>query len=126
MKSNGRWYSVRKITSVKREPYGEQVWNLTVEDDHTFQTAVGMSHNTMKPVELYRRAIRNSSDAGDTVLEPFSGSGTCIVACEELGRRCVAAELAPAYVDVAVKRWEEMVAVPASMGPSPKAVLLPR
>ncbi len=65
-------------------------------------------HPTMKPVELYRRAIRNSSDAGQTVLEPFSGSGTCIVACEELGRLCVAAELSPAYVDVAVHRWEAM------------------
>jgi DNA modification methylase len=62
----------------------------------------------MKPVELYLRAMRNSSKKGDVVYEPFSGSGTCVLACEELERRCRAIELSPGYVAVALERWAEM------------------
>jgi site-specific DNA-methyltransferase (adenine-specific) len=65
-------------------------------------------HPTMKPLELYARAMRNSSDEGDLVLEPFSGSGTAIMAAEQLGRRVAAVELSPGYVDVAIMRWEEL------------------
>lgn len=65
-------------------------------------------HPTMKPIELYARAMRNSSDENDLVLEPFSGSGTAIMAAEQLGRRVAAVELSPGYVDVAIMRWEEL------------------
>jgi DNA modification methylase len=58
----------------------------------------------MMPVDLPERAIRNSSTAGDIVYEPFSGSGTTLVACENLGRRCRAVEISPAYVAVALER----------------------
>ena len=64
-------------------------------------------HPTMKPVELYLRAIRNSSRRGEVVLDPFAGSGTCVIAAEETGRSCHAIELDPAYCDVIVNRWEE-------------------
>ena len=64
-------------------------------------------HPTMKPVELYRRAIENSSKPGAIVVEPFSGSGTSIIACEMTGRVCRATELAPHYVQVAIERWEK-------------------
>jgi DNA modification methylase len=63
-------------------------------------------HSTQKPVECMRRPILNNSKAGDLVYEPFSGSGTTIIAAEQTGRICYAVELSPAYVDVAVKRWE--------------------
>lgn len=63
-------------------------------------------HPTMKPVELYARAIRNSTDPGDVVFEPFCGSGTAIIASEQLGRSCQAIELSPAYCDVIVERWQ--------------------
>ena len=62
-------------------------------------------HPTMKPVELVERAVENSSDAGHVVYDPFLGSGTTMIACERLGRRCYAMEIEPRYVDVAVKRW---------------------
>lgn len=64
-------------------------------------------HGTQKPVELFARAIRNNSSPGQAVYEPFSGSGTCIIAAEREGRVCYAIELSPAYVDVAITRWEK-------------------
>jgi DNA modification methylase len=63
-------------------------------------------HPTMKPVELVRRAIENSSRANDQVLDPFGGSGTTVIACEQTGRRARLIELDPQYVDVAVRRWQ--------------------
>ena len=49
----------------------------------------------------------NSSRAGDIVLDPFGGSGTTLIACEQLGRRCRMVELDPVYCDVIVDRWEK-------------------
>jgi DNA modification methylase len=53
------------------------------------------------------RPMRNNSKRGDTVYEPFSGSGTTIIAGETLGRRVFAVEVEPLYVDIAVARWEK-------------------
>jgi DNA modification methylase len=64
-------------------------------------------HPTQKPVELFEKAINNSSKAGDLVFEPFSGSGTTIIACERLGRKCRAIEIHPPYVAVALQRWAD-------------------
>lgn len=64
-------------------------------------------HGTQKPIDCMRRPILNNSLPGDTVYEPFSGSGTTIIACEMTGRRARAIELSPAYVDVAVRRWQD-------------------
>ena len=63
-------------------------------------------HGTEKPVECMKRPIENNSSPGQAVYEPFSGSGTTIIAAEMTGRVCHAIELNPAYVDVAVKRWQ--------------------
>lgn len=65
-------------------------------------------HPTPKPVELYARAMRNSSERGDLVLEPFAGSGTAFIAAEHLGRRVRGSELSPHYADVIVQRWEQV------------------
>ena len=64
-------------------------------------------HPTMKPVEMWAYAIKNHTRQGDTVYEPFSGSGTTIIACEQLGRKCRAIEISPAYVAVALQRWAD-------------------
>ena len=53
-----------------------------------------------------KRPIENNSAPGDGVYDPFSGSGTTIIAAEQTGRRCYAMELSPQYVDVAVRRWQ--------------------
>jgi DNA modification methylase len=63
-------------------------------------------HPTMKPVEFFSAAIKNHTSPGEAVYEPFSGSGTTIIACEQLKRKCYAIEIEPRYVDVAVKRWQ--------------------
>jgi DNA modification methylase len=63
-------------------------------------------HSTQKPVECMKRPIENNSSPGQAVYEPFSGSGTTIIAAEMTGRACHAIELNPAYVDVAVLRWQ--------------------
>jgi DNA modification methylase len=64
-------------------------------------------HPTMKPVELIERAITNSSRSGDTVLDPFSGSGSTVIACEKTGRKGRLIEIDPLYVDVSVRRWQQ-------------------
>lgn len=64
-------------------------------------------HPTMKPVEMWCYAIQNHTRPKDAVYEPFSGSGTTIIACERLGRKCRAIEIDPNYVAVAIERWHE-------------------
>jgi DNA modification methylase len=63
-------------------------------------------HPTAKPVALIDRLIANSSTYGDVVLDPFLGSGSTLIACEQRSRRCVGVEIDPSYVDVAINRWE--------------------
>lgn len=63
-------------------------------------------HPTMKPVELLERLLHNSSAPGQVIFEPFSGSGSTIIACERLQRRCRAIELSPVYVNRTIARWE--------------------
>ena len=77
------------------------VWNIArpVKND---------LHPTMKPVELVERAIENSSRRGAAVLDVFGGSGTTLIACEKTSRRARLIELDPKYVDVIVKRWQDL------------------
>lgn len=97
------WYAVRK--GKKADWHGGRkkntVWDipLTVDDGST-------GHGTQKPVECMRRPMENNSLPGDWIYEPFSGSGSTIIAGEQSGRRVLAMELSPAYVDVAVRRWQ--------------------
>jgi len=88
----GHWVGDRKQTTV---------WDIT----KPMKSETG--HSTQKPVECMLRPILNNSNPGQTVYEPFSGSGTTIIASEKSGRICYAVELNPAYVDIAVKRWEQ-------------------
>ena len=66
----------------------------------------GHGHGTQKPVECMRRPIENNSSPGQAIYEPFSGSGTTVIAAEMTGRSCFSIEIDPAYVDVAVLRWQ--------------------
>lgn len=74
-----------------------------------------VGHGTQKPVECMKRPIENNSTPGQAVYEPFSGSGTTIIAAEMTGRQCLAIELAPEYVDVAVKRWQAFTGKEATL-----------
>lgn len=65
-------------------------------------------HPTMKPVALVAKALGMSSSVGDIVVDPFLGSGTTLIAAEQLSRRCRGTELSPAYCDVIVERWQNL------------------
>jgi len=64
-------------------------------------------HPTMKPIALIENALLNSSDESDTIMDLFGGSGSTLIACEQLGRTCRMMEIDPHYCDVIIKRWEE-------------------
>jgi hypothetical protein len=87
------------------------VWEVAsaIEDG-----AAGL-HPTMKPVELIRRPLEWHTRPGELIYEPFSGSGTAIIAAEMTGRRCYAMELSPAFVDVAVLRWQRFAGKDAAL-----------
>jgi DNA modification methylase len=91
------------VKGKRPEFYGERnqttIWQVGRENDKI--------HPTQKPVELFLTPMRNHTRPGDAVYEPFSGSGSQIIAAEQLSRRCYAMELEPRYVDVAVARWEK-------------------
>jgi len=87
----------------KHKFYGEKqqsVWEI----DKPLKSDL---HPTMKPVELIQKAILNSSKRGDIVLDLFGGSGSTLIAAEELNRKCYMMELEPIYVQVIIDRWEQ-------------------
>jgi DNA modification methylase len=86
----GHWAGDRKQTTI---------WSIPHRKSDS-------GHGTQKPVECMKRPIENNSSPGQAVYEPFSGSGTTIIAAEMTGRACHAIELNPAYVDLAVTRWQ--------------------
>lgn len=65
-------------------------------------------HPTMKPVELIAREIKNSTKPNEIVLDTFGGSGTTLIAAEQLGRQCRIMELDPHYADVIIRRWQNL------------------
>jgi len=72
-------------------------------------------HPTMKPVALIARSITNSTEPGQLVVDMFLGSGTCIVAAEQTGRRAYGTDLDAAYCDVIVKRWQTLTGKEATL-----------
>ena len=89
----GHWAGDRKQTTL---------WQIPSKDQDADTV-----HGTQKPVECMRRPILNNSSPGQAVYEPFMGSGTTLIAAETTGRVCLGIELNPAYVDVAVQRWQQ-------------------
>lgn len=66
-----------------------------------------MVHSAQKPIGLIEMALRSSSDNNDKILDFFGGSGSTLIACEKLNRKCCMMEIDPHYCDVIIKRWEE-------------------
>lgn len=97
------WYAVRKGRKGHYDGGRKQSTLWQIEKPRKSETG----HSTQKPVECMKRPIENNSSPGQAVYEPFSGSGTTIIAAEMTGRACHAIELNPAYVDVAIKRWQD-------------------
>ncbi len=97
------WYAVRKGKTGHYAGDRKQTTLWQIPKPAKSETG----HSTQKPVECMKRPIENNSSPGQAVYEPFSGSGTTIIAGEMTGRCVYAIELNPAYVDVAVTRWQE-------------------
>jgi DNA modification methylase len=93
------WYGWRSRSSFHAGRDLDDVWEVP-------RPRRSPEHPTMKPVALVAQAIANSSRPGEVVLDPFVGSGTTLIAAEELGRRCDAMDIDPRYVQVAIARWE--------------------
>lgn len=87
-----RWYADRKQ---------DTVWEIA-------RPHQSKDHPTMKPVELIERSLRSSSREGHVVYDPFSGSGSTLIACDRMGRVSRGLEIDPSYCDVIVARWEQL------------------
>jgi DNA modification methylase len=96
------WYAVRKAKTAHWS--GSRTESTLWQISKPVKSETG--HSTQKPVECMRRPIDNNSSPGQAVYDPFVGSGTTIIAAEMTGRACHAIEISPAYVDVAVRRWQ--------------------
>ena len=98
------WYAVRKTGKGHWAGDRKQttLWQIANKDQDADTV-----HGTQKPVECMRRPILNNSSPGQAVYEPFMGSGTTLIAAETTGRVCFGVELNPAYIDVAVERWQQ-------------------
>lgn len=88
-------FAAHAIERVEEVPYSGPVWNLTVENSPTFQTRIGMSHNTVKPISLLRYLARLITPAGGTLIDPFAGSGSCGIAAGLEGFNYIGIELDP-------------------------------
>ena len=108
----------REYDDLKREYYSTRAYFNNTHDLMTNvwhfprtsaeERALTGGHATPKPLALCARAIKSSSREGETVLDLFGGSGSTLIACDQLNRRCLIMELDPRYCDVIIKRWESL------------------
>ncbi|MDE3825094.1 site-specific DNA-methyltransferase [Sinorhizobium meliloti] len=103
------WYAVRQKGNWCGDRSQSTLWTIPSRDDS------GHGHSTQKPVEAMRRPMQNNSSAGQAVYDPFVGSGTTMIAAEMEARCALCLEINPAYVDVAVKRWEAFTGEKAAL-----------
>ena len=93
-----------QLVELLKELYSEQTPTSVMHED---KPLVSDMHPTMKPIKLMARCIKNSTRTGDVVLDLFGGSGSTMIAAEQLGRKCYMVELDPFYCDVIIDRWEK-------------------
>jgi DNA modification methylase len=95
------WYAVRKKGNWTGDRKQTTLWNIPSggQDADT-------RHATQKPVECMRRPMLNNSNPGQTVYEPFLGSGTTLIAAQSSERICLAIEIDPLFVDLSIRRWQ--------------------
>lgn len=101
------WNKMNKaeLIALLKEIYSDKVETSIIREDKPARNA---EHPTMKPVKLLARLIRNSTRKGAVVLDTFGGSGSTLIACEQLNRKCLMMELDPHYCDVILARWEKL------------------
>ena len=101
-----RWYMKNcEYVIFARKGFAKSINNPSSQTVHNFDNIIGnKQHPTEKPVDLMKLYVGNSSQVGDTVLDPFMGSGSTGVACKELNRNFIGVELDKQYFDIATKR----------------------
>lgn len=107
------WYETRAYFDNTHETYMTSVWNIAPANKEERQETG--NHATPKPVELCKRAIKSSSRIKENVLDLFGGSGSTLIACEQIERNCYMMELDPAYCDVIIERWENLTGQKAEL-----------
>ena len=114
------WYAVRKGASAKwcGDRTQSTIWDIANNSPFGSGKEEVTVHGTQKPLECMARPIRNHGGPDDDVYDPFLGSGTTLIAAEQLNRRCFGMEISPAYCDVIITRFERLT--------GEKAVLCPR
>lgn len=113
----------REHDELKREFYATRAYFDNTHDNMTdvweFNRVTGEDrhgHATPKPVAMMARAIKSSTQESGLLVEPFLGSGSTLIAAEQLNRKCYGMEISPAYCDVIVKRWETLTGKKARLG----------
>ena len=111
-KPNINKMSKQELKDYVKELLEEKVATTVINVDKPLRSE---DHPTMKPLKLIGYQIKNSSRKGDIVLDLFGGSGSTLMACEQLGRTCYTMELDPKFVDVIIKRWETLTGKKAEL-----------
>lgn len=93
-----------EMLKLLEEIYSDKVSTTVIDED---KVIVNSLHPTMKPIRLIARLIKNSSRPGELVLDLFGGSGSTLIACEQIDRRCKIVEYDPKYASVIIDRWEQ-------------------
>lgn len=104
------WYAVRHGSSHAWQGLRDQATVWEINNNNSFGNSKKeqtWGHGTQKPVECMARPIKNNSPEQGGVYDPFGGSGTTLIACEQLNRKCYMMEIDPQYVRVVIDRWEE-------------------
>lgn len=103
------WYAVRKGQKHNWQGRRDQttVWDIDNNNYGAKSKEEQTGHGTQKPLECMLRPILNNSKKGQSVYDPFGGSGTTLIACQKSDRNCYMMELSPAYVDIIINRWEK-------------------
>jgi DNA modification methylase len=103
--SDGSSFLADAEVAWKKHGYG--VYIKSINQQQQASKLKNIAHPTKKPVELFAWCIEQAKDS-KTVFDPYLGSGTTLIAAEQLGRKCYGMEISPAYCDVIVKRWETL------------------
>jgi len=103
------WYAVRKGKKHNWQGRRDQttVWDIDNNNYGAKTKEEQTGHGTQKPLECMLRPILNNSKKGQSVYDPFGGSGTTLIACEKSDRNCYMMELSAAYIDIIINRWEK-------------------
>ena len=102
---NPRKMKKEELVKFVEEILSDKISTTVINED---KPSASEMHPTMKPIKLIARQIRNSSRKGELIFDGFGGSGSTLIAAEQLGRRCYMCELDERYCDVIIQRWEAL------------------